>query len=83
MLRAYGESHAREIGPHFRNSLRLQRLMPHPRLRGFVFRRMEERPELFRRMIGVTAAYVPPAVALSPGFYLRLLLPGGRKAAAS
>jgi len=83
MLRPYGERYARELRPHHRNSLRLQRLMPHPRLRSFVFRRMEDRPELFQRVVAAAGAWVPPAAALSPGFYLGLLLPGGRRAASS
>ncbi|HET7291245.1 MAG TPA: FAD-dependent monooxygenase [Vicinamibacteria bacterium] len=73
-LRRYDRARAAATRDKFRVNRILLRVVSCPGLANRVARKLERRPELADRLVGIAGDFVPARAALGPGFLLRLLL---------
>lgn len=74
-LGRYAQRRAMEVTPKLRVSRWLEHLALHAGLTPLLVRRLDARPALARRLLGVAGDVLPPAAVLSPGYLVRFLNP--------
>jgi len=73
-LAEYSRSRRALLGPKVRVQQAIQAVITRPRLLEHVLRRLDERPDRARTLVGVVADILPASHALNPGFLCRLVV---------